>query len=269
MINLRTAALTAVAALLLAGCSKPPELMLQKLSPTTPAAEGFPALPLDGEKTPLGAKAPFGLYANYPSNDTLERLSTGTLSPDGRFRFAFTDQGVWVTRADGAWIWQVPLPDEGTAAAQPASPAQAQQPSTTQAGKPATPPPPPKGTKYVGPTDWTPRNTLLLRDDMGTWIEAAPWTTQVTLLPQPLQGKEGIEFSPDGKQVIYYAPGKTGKQLWLAGADGANPKLQGENVTGFWDKTGKLQVQKNVVPQAGPNAKKDLAPDLRFGPERE
>jgi hypothetical protein len=267
----RIAALAVVSALLVAGCTKPPELMLQRLSPDAPAAQGFPAPPLDGQPTPLGDRPPFGLYANYPSNDTLKQLSTGTLSPDGRFRFAFTQQGVWITRLDGAWLWQVPLPGEGKTA--PSGPAVSQlPPGTSVATKPPTPPVTPpavKATKYIGPGDWTPQGTLLLRDETGVWIEAAPATTYVTPLPQPLQGKESISFSPDGKQVLYYTPGKTGRQLWQAAADGAAPTLLGENLTGYWGKDGKPQMQKNTVVQPGSSTKQDLAPGLRFGPDRQ
>ena len=233
------------AALLLAGCGGSDERSLQRLSPDAPAATGLPPAPVADQATPLLGRAPFGLYANYPSNDTLTKLSTAPQSPDGRWRLAFTEQGLWLTRVDAAWLWQVP---------QAAPP----QPTIKQ------------GKEYVAPVSWLPNGNLLLRDDAGAWIEANPTSANVKLLPAALQGKEQLTFSPNGQQVLYYTPGKTGLQLWLAKADGTDPKLQGENVTGFWDATGKLVVQKSTAPTPGtPLPREKLAPDLRIGPERQ
>lgn len=245
----------AAAALLLAGCSKPPELMLQRLAPDAPAAEGLPPAPVGDAPTPLLDRPPFGLYAAAPSRETLQQLSTAPLSPDSRYRAAMGEQGLWIARVDGAWLWQVPLPETAVPKPTPSQPALPQQPpaqtgttpgktTPTQATKPSEAP---KATKYLGPLDWTSRDTLLLRDDTGTWVEIDPEGAKVTLLPAALQGKEWITFSPDRKQVLYYANGKTGKQLWVANADGTKPTLLGENVTGTWGPDGKPVVTKVQV----------------------
>ncbi|HWI52997.1 MAG TPA: hypothetical protein VNT01_12735 [Symbiobacteriaceae bacterium] len=247
-----------VLALLLAGCGKQPELMLQRLAPDAPAAEGLPPAPVAGAPTSLLDRPPFGLYATYPSRDTLTSLSTATLSPDGRYRAAITAQGLWLARVDGAWLWQVPLPEvaapKPTAPGLPAmsQPVLPQQPGTVQPGAHQTAPQTTtKATAYLGPLDWTPRSTLLLRDDTGTWAEIDPEACKVSLLPAALQGKEWITYSPDRKQVLYYTPGKTGKQLWQAQADGTKPILLGENVTGTWGPDGKPVVTKVQPPAAG------------------
>jgi hypothetical protein len=276
------AALGALAALLLAGCSKPPEVILQRLSPEAPAAAGLPPSPVGEEPTPLVDRPPFGLYAIYPDRDTLTSLSIGTLSPDNRFRAALTAQGLWVTRKDGAWLWQVPLPGEANApsligpTAQTGAPAGQTVPTvqTTQAATPAqpgkpAPPPPPKSTKYVGPLRWTSQNTLLMRDEMGTWVTCNPETAMVTVLPQALQGKEELLFSPDGKLVIFFIPTKAGRELWMSNADGSKPKYLGVNVTGAWDPKGQPVVQKATTPAPGTLTPTDLAPDLRVGPGRQ
>ncbi|HYF91897.1 MAG TPA: hypothetical protein VD969_06600 [Symbiobacteriaceae bacterium] len=250
----------AVLLLLTAGCSsKAPELMMPQLAPDAPAAAGLPPAPVGDAPTPLLDRPPFGLYAQYPGRDTLTTLSTARLSPDGRYRAAITDQGLWFARVDGAWLWQVPLPGaaDPKPAQSPAQPAISQpvlppQPGASPPGTAGQPKPPTgaKATKYVGPIDWTPRSTLLLRDDTGTWVEIDPEACKVTLLPQALQGKEWITYSPDRKQVMYYTPGKTGRQLWIAKADGTDARLQGENVTGFWGPDGKPVITK-VQPAPG------------------
>lgn len=252
-INLRHALAGALcAALLTAGCGKSPELIMQQLAPDAPAGEGRPAAPVGDQPTPLLDRPPFGLYAEYPSRDTLKSLSTALLSPDGRYRAAITDQGLWIVRVDGTWLWQVPLPDvaapKSTAPAQPAmsQPVLPPQPGMVQPGanQTAKPVTPLKATKYLGPLDWTPESTLLLRDDGGNWTEISPEASKVVLLPAALQGKEWITYSPDRKQVMYYAPGKAGKALWIAKADGTDPKFQGENVTGVWGPDGKPIITK-------------------------
>lgn len=257
-INLRQALAGALfAALLTAGCGKSPELIMQQLAPDAPAGEGRPPAPVGTQPTPLLDRPPFGLYAEYPSRDTLKSLATAALSPDGRYRAAITDQGLWITRVDGTWLWQVPLPEvaapKSTAPAQPAmsQPVLPAQPNPTPTGTTTTAKPvtPVKSTKYLGPLDWTPQATLLLRDDAGNWVEISPESSRVVMLPAALQGKEWITFSPDRKQVMYYSPGKTGKQLFVAKADGTEPKLQGENVTGVWGTDGKPVITK-VQPAA-------------------
>lgn len=245
----------AAAALLLAGCGKPPELMLQRLAPDAPAAEGLPPAPVDGAPTPLLDRPPFGLYATAPSRETLQLLSTAPLSPDGRYRAALGAQGLWIARVDGAWLWQVPLPEmaepKPTTGQPPLSPPLIPQqpkpgtgPGNNNGAQTPTPPTARKATKYLGPLAWTPRDTLLMRDDTGTWVEIEPVAAKVTPLPAALQGKEWITYSPDRKQVLYYANGKTGKQLWIANADGTSPRLLGENVTGAWGPDGKPLVTK-------------------------
>lgn len=236
----RFSAMVLALALISAGCGKPPELMLQRLDPKAPAASGMPATPSPEQPVPLTERLPFGLYANYPSRDTLERLSLGELSPDGRYRAAMTDQGAWVTRIDGAWLWQMELPAPGT---QPAAPP----PPATPGSRPLAVPPAPviiQGTTFAGALKWTPRNTLLVQDDVGTWYEAAPAAARVTPLPAALQGKGELIFSPDGKQVMYYVTVKTAKQLWVVNIDGTNARLLGENVTGRWGPDGKPVVEK-------------------------
>jgi hypothetical protein len=225
--------------LLLAGCGKPQALMLQHLDPKAPAAAGLPTPPGPEEPARLTDRPPFGLYAEYPSSDTLARLSHGSLSPDGRFRSAMTGQGAWVARVDGAWLWQITLPSlPATPTAKPAVPGP--QPATA---------PPPKA-PAIAAMEWTPQNTLLLRDATGTYHQAEAEWAKITMLPATLQGKEMLTFSPNGKQVLYYINGKTGKQLWLANADGTNAKFLGENVVGSWDKDGKPAVMKQAAPSA-------------------
>jgi len=251
----------AAAALLLAGCGKPPELMLQQLAPDAPAAAGLPPAPVAGAPTPLLDRPPFGLYASDPTRETLQMLSTAPLSPDGRYRAIIGNEGLWIARVDGAWLWQVPLPEAAAAnpatnqpgGTQPLLPLQPKPGATagsTNASQPPNPPAAPKATKYLGPLDWTSRDTLLMRDDTGTWAEVDPESATVKLLPAALQGKEWITFSPDRRRVLYYANGKTGKQLWVAKADGTEPKLLGENVTGTWGPDGNPVVTKIQPPTA-------------------
>jgi hypothetical protein len=223
---------------ILTGCGQPPGLALQHLDKLAPAAAGLPARPDPDQPTPLLERAPFGLYTQYPSNETLKALSIGLLSPDGKFRVVVTDQGVWVARVDAAWIWQVsvvPVPIVGALNPNP-------DPKIVPKQGTPVPPTPPKGTKAVGPIEWTPKGMLLLRDDVGTLLEADPQTTRVSPLPATLQGKEAITFSPNGNQILYYVTLITGRQLWVANADGTNPKLQAENRTGKWDIDNKLVI---------------------------
>jgi hypothetical protein len=226
---------------ILTGCGKSPGLAMQHLDKRAPAAAGLPALPDQDQPTPLVERAPFGLYTQYPSTDTLKTLSTGLLSPDGKFRVAVTDQGVWVARIDAAWLWQVNVVPVPIAGAPNPKPNPDLNPVPPKSGTPV-PPTPPQGTKAVGPVEWTPKGLILLRDDVGTLLEADPQTTRVSPLPASLQGKEAITFSPNGKQIFYYATVKTGRQLWLANADGTNPMLQAENRTGKWDINNKLVI---------------------------
>lgn len=265
MTMLRHAALGLMTTLLLAGCAKPPEVMMGRLSPEAPAAVGLPPSPVGKEPTPLLDRSPFGLYAEYPGRDTLTRLSTGDLSPDERYRAAITDQGLWVARKDGAWLWQVPLLPP------PPPPTPAQPQVTLIPGQPPPAPAPvtPKATKYLGPLNWTSRGTLLMRDDGGTTVEIHPERASVTQLPYALQGKQDMLFSPDGKQVLYTQPGSAGRQLIVANADGTGPKFLGDNVTGTWDASGKPVVQKATMITPGATAPRDLAPDLRIGRQRE
>jgi hypothetical protein len=258
----RMAALALAAALLLMGCSKPPEVMLQRLDPEAPAASGLPSAPLGNQPSPLLDRPPFGLYAEYPSSDTLTLLSSGTLSPDGRFRAALTTQGLWVARKDGAWLWQVPVPG----ADKPAAPVG---PPLVQPATPPAPPPAAAATSYIGPLQWTSHNTLLLRDNTGTWVETTPETARVNVLPQALQGKEALQFSPDGKQVLFSILKATGRELWVSNADGSKPQYLGVNVIGTWDPTGKVSVAKAEVLKPGALQPREQAPGLSIGPVRE
>lgn len=247
------------AALLTAGCGKPPALMMQQLAPDAPAGEGQPPAPVGTQPTPLLDRPPFGLYAIYPNRDTLVALSTAPLSPDGRYRATITAQGLWIARVDGAWLWEVPLPDVAVPKpVTPTQPAMSQpvlptQPGTAKppAGQTVSPATASKATKYLGPLDWTSQATLLLRDDAGTWVEINPEASKVTKLPAALQGKEWITYSPDRKQVMYYAQGTKGPQLWIAKADGTEPKFQGDNVTGTWGADGKVIITKTQPASPG------------------
>lgn len=230
----------AILAMVAVGCARPvPAPSQQGLSPDAPAARGLPPREPAGTPSPLQVRPPFGLYAQSPGIDTLTTLASGALSPDGRYRAAMTAEGPWVARVDGAWLWQielqVPLPP-------PTPPV----PPGTHPAKPPSPPPAPaKPPVVVGALQWTDAAQLLFQDDTGAWHLADPAGARVTALPPAFKGKEGLQFSPDGRQVLFYAPGKTGRGLWLAAADGSNPKLVGENVTGFWQKPGgNLVVQK-------------------------
>jgi len=235
----------ALAALLAAGCSKPPELMMQRLDEKAPAAQGKPNVPGAGDPAPIVDRPPFGLYAVSPTTDTLTRLSTGTLSPDGRFRAVMAGDGPWVTRVDGAWLWQVTVPE-------PKAPPTTT-PGTSTAPPTTTPAQPPKPPRIVGGLEWTSRNTLLMQDDTGAWLEADPVMAKITPMPAFLRGKEGVLFSPDLTQVLYYLPGKNAKQLWVAKPDGTGAKLLGENVTGTWDAAGKPVVTQNPKTPAVPS----------------
>lgn len=200
-----------------------------EIDPKAPAAAGYPALPLPEQPSPLTERPPQGLYAGEPSPDTLARLSTGTLSPDGRFRMAMTAEGAWVARVDGAWLWEIQLP----------APPPPKPPEPPTHGGPLPPPlPPPPAPKVVGSLQWTPQSTLLFIDSNGLWQEASPATNLVTPLPAALQGTTGLVFSPDGRQVLYYK----GRALFTALRDGSQPKLVGENLTGYWTPDGRLMT---------------------------
>lgn len=69
-------------------------------------------------------------------------------------------------------------------------------------------------------------------------------------MPAVFKDKRELDFSPDGKQVLYSTNVGGGKQLWVAAADGSNPKLLGENVVGFWGEDGKPVVRKETTPLA-------------------
>lgn len=240
---LPSVALMAATSLLLGGCGQPQSLQLQRLDPKAPAANGLPALPLKDQPSPLTVRAPFGLYAEAPTSDTLDRLAIGPVSPDGRFRAALTDQGVWVARVDGAWLWQVELPPL------PVAPTANNDKKKTTADKNKTQATPPKATRVVSNPAWTFRGSLVFQDDTGRWLEADPVTASVGLAPADLQGKEIISFSPDGKRVLYYVTTKTAKQLWVANANGSQPKFLGENMTGSWDEKGNPVATKIPTPQ--------------------
>ncbi|MFZ5823490.1 MAG: hypothetical protein ACOY94_04000 [Bacillota bacterium] len=212
-----------------------------KLDPNAPAAAGHLPLPLPEAPSPLTERPPQGLYATEPSADTLARLSTGTLSPDGQFRLAVTAQGAWVARIDGAWLWEIQLP---------APPPKEPEPPAPGGPLPPPPPPPPPPT-VVGAPHWTPQSTLLLLDSNGLWQEANPAKAMVTPLPAALQGTTGIAFSPDGRQVLYYK----GAQLFTALRDGTQPKLIGANLIGSWTPEGKLVTTSALSPtqNQGPN----------------
>lgn len=218
------------------------------MDPKAPAAAGHLPLPLPGAPSPLTERPPQGLYAEEPSPDTLARLSSGTLSPDGRFRLATTAQGAWVARVDGAWFWQIGLPAPSPTPPEPPTP------GTT------LPLPPPEPPTVVGAPHWTPHSTLLLTDSNGLWQEANPATAMAAPLPAGLQGTTGLAFSPDGRQVLYYK----GALLFTALRDGSQPKLVGEKLLGHWAPDGKLVTTQANQPVKNPG------PDLKnpgMGPE--
>jgi len=237
-------ATVALALLLLAGCATPDAsdtAMPDGVDPEAPVAAGYPAMPVPGEPTPLGDRLPSGLYASPPSADTLAALATAAPSPDGLFRAVLRNDGLWVTRIDGAWLWQVRLP----ATTAPQAGAQGQAPASgqtdTEAGDQAQmaaggaqgeiPNP-------VGPLQWTARSTLLFSDTAGRWLEAEPLTARVVPLNAFLNGATNVTPSPDGSRVLFYK----GSQLYTALRDGSQPTLVGENATGYWDDAGQLVV---------------------------
>lgn len=233
-----------LALLLLTGCAGrtpgTPLSMKMKIDPEAPAAGGHPALPLPARATPVTERPPQGLYATKPSPDTLNRLSSGTLSPDLRFRFAAVGDEAWVVRVDGAWFWQIELP--------PPPPPKPPEPPTTSGGPVPPPPPPPPAPKVRPPLQWTPQSTLLFLDSNGTWQEANPATALVAPLPAALQDTQAIAFSPDGRQALYYK----GNQLFTALRDGSQPKLVGTNLTGYWGPDGKLMTMQSSRPGTAP-----------------
>lgn len=232
-------------AALLTGCGPQPGIPLQRLAPESPAAAGLPQRPAADGPSPLQARPPFGHYAQAPSSDTLSMLSVAPVSPTGKYRATMTSQGAWVARIDGAWLWQIELPKPP-----PAPPA----PAPDRPGaQPAPPPAPPRQPVPVGSLRWTPLGALLFQDDAGVWWLADPEIASVSQLPLGLQGKDLAQFSPDGKQVLYYTTGRTGRQLWVAAADGKDARLLGENVAGEWDAEGKLVVTKVTNPAPNGN----------------
>ena len=258
----RYAAFT-LAFLLLSGCARSNSAEVEMpngVDPASPVATGYAAMPAPGEPTPLGNPPPSGLYAKPPSADTLAALATAPLSPDGLFRAVLTTDGLWVTRIDGAWLWQVKPPslsaqptgeqgqtgaqgqtgtqgqagNSGQAASAVQSGTQGQAGAEGQAGSAEEVPNP------VGPLQWTARSTLLFTDTAGRWLEADPLTALVVPLNAFLIGATHLTPSPDGQHVLFYK----GNQLYTALRDGSQPQLAGENVTGYWDSKGQLVVAK-------------------------
>lgn len=199
----------------------------------------------------LPLRPPFGLYAESPQPATLVQLAHGSPSPDQRHHMAHTAQGLWITRTDGAWLWHVQLPARAEPKAPPLPPGTHPPPAPAKA-KPANPPALPL---IVGTARWTERSTLLLRDDQGAWYEADPLTALVVPLPAALRGAEELTLSPDGRKLFYYTPGRRGRQLWTANADGSEPRSHGENLVGRWnpDSSLKTQPQAPQQPVGNPN----------------
>lgn len=237
---------------LLAGCgsASPPE------NSETPvinpqALEGYPPLPAVGEPSPLNSANLFGLYAAPPSPATVEALSKGLTSPDGRFRAALTDQGAWAVRIDGAWYWQIELTTvtpNGQTAPQGAAGNQAvgqatQQTLGPQAGQTALAAPvQTQSSTALG--GWTPAGGLLVQASTGAWFEANPLTATVTPLAPFWQGRTGLLVSPDGKQILYTQAGPKGPQVWVANRDGSRPSLVADNATAVWGPENKAVVTK-------------------------
>ncbi|MEW8977396.1 MAG: hypothetical protein AB2385_03240 [Symbiobacterium sp.] len=275
--RVRIAAFT-LAILVLSGCSaanEAEEAAPGGVDPEAPVAAGYPAMPLPGERTPLQGRSLSGLYASPPSADTLAALETAEPSPDGLFRALLSDGEIWVTRIDGAWIWQVALPpvsaagtaqgaaegapgtqgadaDRAAAGGQAASAGGTAQsnvsPPLDGAGGPDDASPAAGGAAPtpVGPLQWTPESTLLFRDSAGRWLEADPLTAQVKPLGAALNGVAALTLSPDGREVLYYK----GNRLYRALRDGSQEQLVGENVIGHWDSAGQLVVTPRPVRQA-------------------
>ncbi|MFB5083209.1 hypothetical protein [Symbiobacterium thermophilum] len=253
-----------LAGLVLAGCGRsgPSEAPNPDgIDPAAPVAAGHAALPLPGEPTPLTGRALSGLYASPPSADTLEALSTAPVSPDGLFRAVLHGDELWVTRIDGAWLWQVTPPPVGTP-----SPADAGSGAQPGAGGPDASPdsgsPPGAGiataaqagadgadVRPLAPIQWTPRSTLLFRDTAQRWLEADPETALVTPLSAFLTGATSLIPSPDGSQVLFYKENR----LYTARWDGSQPQLVGESVVGHWDSAGRLVVTERPADTVNPD----------------
>lgn len=239
-------AVVMITALWAAGCAAVP-----RLAPVPPAAPPLPAVLTPEPLAPLPAHPPFGLYAITPEPATLEQLAHGLTSPDQRYRLAHAAQGLWVARSDGAWFWQVQLPAPSEPKAPPLPPG-THPPPSLEKPKPTAPQAPPV---MVGVARWTDRSTLLLRDNQGGWYEADPLMARVEPLPAPFRGAEELTLSPDGRKVLYYAPGRKGRQLWTANADGSSARSHGENLAGSWnpDSTLKTEPLSPQVPVGNPN----------------
>jgi len=251
-----------LAALAIAGCARtgPAETPQEfGIDPAAPVAAGHAALPLPGEPTPLQGRALSGLYATPPSADTLAALSTAPVSPDGMYRAVLEDGAIWITRIDGAWLWQVALPPvaappagetgQGAGGQGTGQQAAAGQGAGGQAaagqGVDGQPLVDPADLRPVAPIQWTPRSTLLFRDTAQRWLEADPDTALVTPLSAFLTGVADLTPSPDGSQVLFYKENR----LYIARWDGSEPQFIGENLVGHWDSSGQLVTEKR--PETG------------------
>jgi hypothetical protein len=279
--SLRAGALLALLALL-AGCSSAPPAKRPQLAPNSAATIAYPPLPAPDQPAPLDAQHTFGLYDEKPSAATVEALSRGTSSPDGRFRAAFTDQGAWIVRADGAWYWQIMLPAQvapppQTApgrtgqTGQPGQTGQVGQPGQAKPGATGEPSAPGKptapgqpgaqaqpGAKPAALGAWTPAGRLLVQAVSGLWFEADPLTATVTPLAPFWQGRTGLQVSPDDKQVLYTQPGPKGPQVWVANRDGSKPTLVADNATAVWGPDNRPVITK--LPEPTPPPKTGGAP---------
>lgn len=141
----------ALLALFVTGCGEPSHPQVRQMDPVAPAAAGFAPVALPGQPSAIADQTPFGLYATSPTLDTITNLAIGTLSPSGQFRAALTEQGIWIARVDGAWLWQV-------------SP------------------------EAVSPVEWTTGGRLRFTDTTNQGQEADPRTAQVTALVPPTEG---------------------------------------------------------------------------------
>lgn len=278
----RYAALT-LALLLLSGCARSNTAeteMPNGIDPGSPFAAGYPALPAPGQPTPLGDRLPSGLYASPPSADTLAALATAAPSPDGLFRAVLNADGLWVTRIDGAWLWQVTLPPltapqagdqagapgqgQGGAQGQAGAPGQAgaqgQTGAQSQAGAQGQTGSPAGAQGQTGSQAGAQGQTGAAAGEAPVPTGALQWTPRSTLLFADTAGR-WLEADPLTARVVPLgaalngATGVTpspdgrqilfykGNQLYTALRDGSQPQLVGENVTGYWDGAGQLVVE--------------------------